>query len=161
MVSRNLQWSRQPCNGLDKPAPLPIDRHWYRQKLQWARQPLLQRSIIEPMPNPDSLIISDLRESYRTGRRTPSEVMGRLLEKPAGADERNVWITRLSRDQVMAYVSALDPGAIDRLPLYGIPFVVKDNIDLAAVPTTAGCPRFAYTPPHSATVVQKLVAAGA
>jgi allophanate hydrolase len=113
------------------------------------------------MPNPDNLIISDLLESYRTGRRTPAEVMDRLLEKSAGMDERKIWITRLSRDQVMSYVSALDPGAIDRLPLYGIPFVVKDNIDLAAVSTTAGCPSFAYTPPHSATVVQKLVDAGA
>jgi allophanate hydrolase len=113
------------------------------------------------MPNPDSLIISDLLESYRTGRQTPSEVIGRLLEKSSAADERNVWITRLSRDQVMAYVSMLDPGAMDALPLYGIPFVVKDNIDLAAVSTTAGCPTFAYTPPHSAIVVQKLVDAGA
>jgi allophanate hydrolase len=113
------------------------------------------------MPSPDSLIIADLLESYRTGRQTPREVIGRLLEKSAGADERNVWITRLSRDQVMAYVSVLDPGGIDALPLYGIPFVVKDNIDLAGVSTTAGCPRFAYTPPHSATVVQKLVEAGA
>jgi allophanate hydrolase len=113
------------------------------------------------MPNPDNLIISDLLESYRTGLRTPAEVMDRLLEKSAGTDEHNVWITRLPRDQVMAYVSALDPGAIDRLPLYGIPFVIKDNIDLAAVSTTAGCPSFAYTPPHSATVVQKLVDAGA
>ncbi len=86
--------------------------------------------------------------------------MEHLLEKRVD-DEHHVWITRLSRDQVMAYVSALDPGAIDELPLYGIPFVVKDNIDLAGVPTTAGCPSFAYTPAHSAAVVQKLVAAGA
>jgi allophanate hydrolase len=85
--------------------------------------------------------------------------MTRLLD--AAADERHVWITRLSRDDVMARVAALDASAIDRLPLYGIPFVIKDNIDLAGTVTTAGCPDFAYTPAHSAFVVQRLVDAGA
>jgi allophanate hydrolase len=47
------------------------------------------------------------------------------------------------------------------LPLYGIPFAIKDNIDLAGTPTTAGCPAFAYTPPDSAFVVTRLMAAGA
>jgi allophanate hydrolase len=85
--------------------------------------------------------------------------MERLLE--TSADERHVWITRLSRDDVMARVAALDPAAIDSLPLYGIPFVVKDNIDLAGTATTAGCPGFAYTPAQSAFVVQRLLDAGA
>jgi allophanate hydrolase len=58
-------------------------------------------------------------------------------------------------------VAALDPAAIDRLPLYGIPFVIKDNIDLAGTATTAGCPGFAYTPTQSAFVVQRLLDAGA
>ncbi|HWJ35310.1 MAG TPA: allophanate hydrolase [Steroidobacteraceae bacterium] len=117
--------------------------------------------MIALMPYPNSLLISDLLESYRTGRQTPGEVMERLLENSGGADERHVWISRFSRDQVMAYVTALDPAAIDDLPLYGIPFVVKDNIDLAGVATTAGCPDFAYTPQHSAFAVQKLLDAGA
>ena len=85
--------------------------------------------------------------------------MERLLA--TSADERRVWITRLSRDDVMARVAALDPAAIDRLPLYGIPFVIKDNIDLAGTATTAGCPGFAYTPAQSAFVVQRLLDAGA
>ena len=51
-----------------------------------------------------------------------------------------------------------DPAS---LPLYGIPFAIKDNIDLAGTPTTAGCPDFAFTPQKSATVVQKLIDAGA
>ncbi len=113
------------------------------------------------MPKSNNLSISHLRESYRAGRQTPASVMERLLEESGGADERNVWIARLSRDQVMAYVAELDPRAIERLPLYGIPFAIKDNIDLAGVATTAGCPSFAYTPAHSATVVQKLIDAGA
>ena len=85
--------------------------------------------------------------------------MVRLLE--ASTDERHVWITRLTRDDVMTRVAALDPAAIDSLPLYGIPFVIKDNIDLAGTATTAGCPGFAYTPTQSAFVVQRLLDAGA
>jgi allophanate hydrolase len=111
------------------------------------------------MPSTQSLLISDLLHGYRTGRETPASVMERLLERCA--DERRVWITRLSHDDVMARVAALDPAAIDSLPLYGIPFVIKDNIDLAGTATTAGCPAFAYTPPQSAFVVQRLVDAGA
>jgi allophanate hydrolase len=61
----------------------------------------------------------------------------------------------------MSYVRALDGRNPDELPLYGIPFVIKDNIDLAGVPTTAGCPAYSYTPQRSATVVQKLIDAGA
>jgi allophanate hydrolase len=85
--------------------------------------------------------------------------MERLLY--ASADERHVWITRLTHDDVMTRVAALDPAAIDSLPLYGIPFVIKDNIDLAGTATTAGCPGFAYTPTQSAFVVQRLLDAGA
>jgi allophanate hydrolase len=47
------------------------------------------------------------------------------------------------------------------LPLWGVPFAVKDNIDVAGLPTTAACPGFAYTPQRNATVVQRLLDAGA
>ena len=117
--------------------------------------------MIAAMPNLNSLLIPDLRERYRTGLETPGRVMDRLLDTADATDSRNVWITRLTRDQVMAYVTALDPTAINELPLYGIPFVIKDNIDLAGVPTTAGCPDYAYTPRQSATAVQRLIDAGA
>jgi allophanate hydrolase len=111
------------------------------------------------MPSTQSLLISNLLHGYQTGRESPASVIERLLD--TSADERRVWITRLSRDDVMARVAALDPAAIDRLPLYGIPFVIKDNIDLAGTATTAGCPGFAYTPVQSAFVVQRLLDAGA
>src|SRR5438309_5108587 len=61
------------------------------------------------------------------------------------------WITRLSRP-----LGGAAPG-----PLAGLRFAVKDNIDVAGVPTTAACPAFAYLPEVSATVVQRLEAAGA
>ena len=50
---------------------------------------------------------------------------------------------------------------IDAYPLFGMPFAVKDNIDAAGMPTTAACPAFARAPEQSATVVQKLLGAGA
>jgi len=117
--------------------------------------------MIARMLQPDNLLISYLRENYRTGRLTPASVMESLLERWPADDAHHVWITRLRRDQVMAYVTALEGRLPESLPLYGIPFVIKDNIDLAGVPTTAGCPSFAYTPTSSATVVQQLLDAGA
>ena len=59
------------------------------------------------------------------------------------------------------YVEALAGKDPALLPLYGIPFAIKDNIDLAGAPTTAGCPAFSHTPSQHASVVQRLIAAGA
>jgi allophanate hydrolase len=68
-----------------------------------------------------------------------------------------IWIHRIPDEEVAASVKAADP----KRPLSGLTFAIKDNIDLAGVPTTAGCPDFAYTPPKSAAVVERLMAAGA
>jgi allophanate hydrolase len=74
-----------------------------------------------------------------------------------------VWIHRLPDEQVLAMARAVDARIAggEVLPLAGVPFAIKDNIDLAGVPTTAGCPDFAYVPTHSAGVVARLIAAGA
>src|SRR5260370_42232185 len=96
------------------------------------------------MHTPDSLLISDLRSGYLANRFTPAEIMTQLMDRADLAEERRIWIARLSRDQVMGYVRALQVRAIADLPLYGIPLVIKDNIDLDGVPTTAGCPRLAH-----------------
>jgi len=55
---------------------------------------------------------------------------------------------------------SLPPKPTPELPLYGVPFAIKDNIDLAETTTTAGCPDFVYLPSKSATVVERLIAAG-
>ena len=70
---------------------------------------------------------------------------------------RGVWIHLASDDELDAQLARLDPAA----PLFGVPFAVKDNIDIAGVPTTAGCPAFARTPCLHAAVVRKLTDAGA
>ena len=87
--------------------------------------------------------------------------MDLVLERAEEAEDAGIWITRLTRAQILAYVGALGDRPPECRPLFGIPFVIKDNIDLAGVPTTAGCPAFAYLPARSAFVVGRLIDAGA
>ncbi len=102
--------------------------------------------------------IPTLRKLYREGVVTVSDVIDEALRRAA---QPHVWITLLSREEVMTFVEKLTPSDIEKLPLFGVPFAIKDNIDLAGVPTTAACPEFAFTPERSATVVERLMAAGA
>jgi allophanate hydrolase len=113
------------------------------------------------MAIPEVLTIAALQAGYRSGAFTPEQVLNAVFERIEVATERHVWIRRLAREQVMAYVRALEGESPSTLPLYGVPFAIKDNIDLSGVPTTAGCPDYAYTPNDSAAVVQRLLAAGA
>jgi allophanate hydrolase len=108
-----------------------------------------------------SLDISNLRRLYRERALTPSALVAQLHTRLAGDDPLRIWITRLTFEQLLGYARALEARDPASLPLYGIPFAIKDNIDLAGVPTTAGCPEYAYTPTQSATVVQRLIDAGA
>jgi allophanate hydrolase len=87
-------------------------------------------------------LADNIRETYRRIRET---------------GELPVWLHVIPEEETLARAAALDPG----LPLYGMTFAIKDNIDLAGVPTTAGCPEYAYVPEKSATVVERLMAAGA
>lgn len=108
-----------------------------------------------------SLDIATLRAAYLSRSITPEEVIELVLTRIDQADEHHAWIHRLPRATLLAYAACLrdsDPAA---LPLYGVPFAIKDNIDLAGVPTTAACPDYAYTPQQSAAVVQQLIDAGA
>ncbi|MEZ0233033.1 MAG: allophanate hydrolase [Methylophilaceae bacterium] len=108
-----------------------------------------------------SLEISQLRARYQSGELTPSMLVDILDRRIGFEDSGNIWIHRLSRDEMFAYARQLEGKSPADLPLYGIPFAIKDNIDLAGIPTTAACPEYAYTPEKSATVVQKLIDAGA
>jgi allophanate hydrolase len=108
-----------------------------------------------------SLDIAILRQRYQSGELTPLALVEGLLDRMAGEDAHRIWISRLDADTLRAYARKLEGKDIASLPLYGIPFAIKDNIDLAGLPTTAACPEFAYTPEKSATVVQRLIDAGA
>ena len=106
------------------------------------------------------LDIPTLSKAYREGSLTPRAVAARVLELCDAGDPR-IWIHRLSAGAVLAYADRLEGADPGLLPLYGIPFAIKDNIDLAGEPTSAGCPEFAFVPGASATAVEKLIAAGA
>jgi allophanate hydrolase len=109
------------------------------------------------------LAISVLRAAYSRGELTPAALATRLLEERRPLDEEGIWITRSAPDALLAEARRLEERAWagEKLPLYGIPFAVKDNIDVAGLPTTAACPAYAYTPAASAPVVDRLRAAGA
>ena len=98
----------------------------------------------------------------RTGALSPSRLVDALLPRLVASDGDAVWIARVPADALRARAATLEamPPA-ERGPLWGVPFAVKDNIDVAGLPTTAACPDFAYTPERSATVVERLLAAGA
>jgi allophanate hydrolase len=105
--------------------------------------------------------IATLRARYLAGDTTPREVVLAARESILADPAPQAWITVLDESQLepfLAGLEALDPASA---PLWGIPFAIKDNIDLAGVPTTAGCPAYARTPAHHASVVGKLIAAGA
>ena len=111
--------------------------------------------------NQISLQLSDLQQSYRGGTFTPAQVIDDILKRCAKFADHNIWITLLDRDRLHQYAHEVESRGMESQPLYGIPFAIKDNIDLAQIPTTAACPDFAYTPTRSATVVERLMAAGA
>lgn len=75
----------------------------------------------------------------------------------------SAWISLVTEAQLQAQLQDLEARQQrgDELPLFGVPFAVKDNIDAAGLPTTAACPEFAYTPEQDAQVVSLLKAAGA
>tara|TARA_R110002096_G_scaffold159011_4_gene324601 strand:+ start:5901 stop:7688 length:1788 start_codon:yes stop_codon:yes gene_type:complete len=110
------------------------------------------------LPNLD---LKSLREAYAGGDWTPTKLVQALDEAITKAEPTRIWIHRLSLDELLEYakqIESLDPAS---LPLFGVPFAIKDNIDLKGAPTTAACPEFAYDPERSAFVVQTLIDAGA
>ena len=108
-----------------------------------------------------NLTLSALRAAYRSGSLTPQALVADIEQRCDGSAAHNIWIARLHAEQLRPYLERLEQHDPDELPLYGIPFAIKDNIDLAGVPTTAGCAAFTYTPERSAFVVQRLIDAGA
>ncbi len=108
-----------------------------------------------------NLNIENLRNSYTDGSLTVSEVIKSIKEKIKEYENYNIWIFTLSDEQLNSYIKNLQNKNIEDLPLYGIPFAIKDNIDLVDIPTTAGCKEYEYTPSKSAYVVDQLIKAGA
>lgn len=100
--------------------------------------------------------IESLSAGYACRALSPGGVINALYDAIADQGERPVWISLRTREQALRKAAEAPQG-----PLYGIPFAVKDNIDVAGLPTTCACPGFAYMPERSATVVELLENAGA
>jgi len=111
--------------------------------------------------------IAGLTAGLRAGELTPTAIIEGVLERIAAAGDDGVWIHRVPAAELRERASSLDalldarPDALDELPLLGVPFAVKDVLDVAGLPTTAGCPRYRRYPGRSAPLVDRLVDAGA
>ncbi|WP_298291556.1 allophanate hydrolase [Novosphingobium sp.] len=106
-----------------------------------------------------------IAKAVGSGATSAAAVMEATLERIAAYDaiQPQVWISRASADALLAQAHAVDArvAAGEHLPLAGVPFAAKDNIDVAGMETTAACPAFAYAPQANATVIERLTAAGA
>lgn len=104
--------------------------------------------------------IGEWQQAYRSGACTPRDLLEPLRIAVTTTDP--AWISVLNAEQLAAELARVESlGNATTLPLYGIPFAVKDNIDVAGLPTTAACPDFAYLPDEDAFVVARLRALGA
>ena len=108
----------------------------------------------------DALDLSALGARYRAGSLRPSQTVAGILQRLEQRGDDKVWISRTPAAELETRAAELERRDAQDLPLYGIPFAVKDNIDVAGQPTTAACPEFSYVAEAHAAVVDALLAAG-
>jgi len=110
-----------------------------------------------------SLEISSLEAAYAGGGLAPDAVLDEVYRRIEARGRAPIWIDIVPRARAGAFLRDAQArrAAGARLPLFGVPFAIKDNIDLEGVPTTAGCPAFSYLPVASAFAVERLIQAGA
>lgn len=110
---------------------------------------------------PGRLNITWIKNCYADGSLTPRELIGEIIKRAELTKDKNVWIVPPSKELMERYIEKLEKTGVNSLPLWGIPFAIKDNIDLEGVPTTAACKEYEYVPKESAYVVKKLIGMGA
>ena len=84
-----------------------------------------------------NLSLPSLQAAYASGVTTPRELVRQLLAQARRQSDYNAWIYLLNEAELEPYLSVLEAPGARSLPLYGVPFAIKDNIDLAGIPTTA------------------------
>ncbi|MGW4246245.1 allophanate hydrolase [Nocardia sp. NPDC004722] len=106
--------------------------------------------------------VAEILASHESGSGSPSRTAARVADAIAARGADGTWITPVPREQLLVAAAEIErrPGA-RTLPLYGVPFGVKDSIDVAGWPTTLACPDYAYTATETAPAVQRLLDAGA
>ena len=107
-----------------------------------------------------AITLSTLRKQYQRNELTPTILIEKLWPKLESGDPA-IWIHRIAKESLLARAAELETKSTLELPLYGIPFAVKDNMDVADCPTSAGCPDFTYHAKTHARVVELLLSAGA
>ena len=105
--------------------------------------------------------IAEIISMHRARRRTPEETVAQSFARIRAFGDPALFISLRDEAEARAEARALAAQDARDLPLYGVPVAVKDNIDVAGLPTTAACPAFAYQPAADATAVARLRAAGA
>lgn len=110
------------------------------------------------MNDPD-FTLTGLAAAYAGGT-SPAEIVARVYRRIAEVDDPGIFLHLRPEAEVLEDAARIGAPGSDR-PLWGVPFAVKDNIDVAGLPTTAACPAFAHTPDQTAFVVARLQAAGA
>src|ERR1700731_1529727 len=105
-----------------------------------------------------SLNIGSLQAHYSSGSLTPGDVIREVYRRIRALPDNPVWIHLVPEEDAVWAAEALHGTASH--PLFGIPFAIKDNIDAANLPTTAGCPAFSYVAEKDATTVERLKKAG-
>lgn len=106
--------------------------------------------------------IDSLKEMISQGQLSLEQLVDHVFEVINRFTDYHIWIHVASREMVLRRVRYLESlGDTMSMPLFGIPFAVKDNIDVAGMPTTAACKEYAYTPKKSAEAVRRLEEAGA
>lgn len=101
-----------------------------------------------------------LHARYATGE-PACGVVDQCLARLSDVADPGIFVHLIEPDSTRAAARLLPPFDPARFPLWGLPFAVKDNIDVAGLPTTAGCPGYSYVAAATAPVVQRLLDAGA
>src|SRR5262245_46898471 len=107
------------------------------------------------------LDLASLEAAFTDRSLSPSAVIDAVYERMRHHPAGGVWIHLLPRDAALEAARRIEVRDPTGLPLFGAPFAVKDNIDVAGLPTTAGCPGFSYVAERTSPVVARLLQAGA
>ena len=154
--------------------PVAPDSLFYSSRAIGASRPIAEEpglaqkepanAVAGPAPKRSLFVtetVAEILSAYRSGAATPEDIVARSFARIRAHADPAIFIALREEADVLAEARELARAADNTLALYGIPVVVKDNIDVKGLPTSAGCPAYTYRPGNDATAVARLRAAGA